>query len=55
MHALAPAVAEDGHMVRRCVVPGCEKHEVRISIAAHVKGPEGAPLVVSDKVYSLER
>lgn len=55
VHALAPAVAEDGHMVRRCVIPGCDKHEVRISIAAHVKGPEGAPLIVSDKLYSLER
>ena len=55
VHALAPAVAEDGHMVRRCVVPGCEKHEVRISIAAHVRGPADKPLVVTDKVYSLER
>lgn len=55
VHALAPAVAEDGHMVRRCVHTGCEVHEKRIVIPAAVKGPEGLPLHVPDKVYRLSR
>jgi hypothetical protein len=36
-------------------VDGCEAVLRRIAIPAAIKGPDGLPLVVPDKVYSLER
>jgi hypothetical protein len=44
-----------GHMEQTCTVDGCEAVLRRIAIPAAIKGPDGLPLVVPDKVYSLER
>jgi hypothetical protein len=44
-----------GHSERHCVIDGCNHHVERIYINAFIKGPAGAPLIVSDKVYELGR
>lgn len=54
-HIMGPIEAEQGFLVKRCVHEGCEVHEKRIVISPYVKGPEGAPLKQSEKVYSLDR
>lgn len=54
-HEYGPVVVERGGLVRRCVVGGCENYLGRIIIAMHEKGPEDAPLIQSEKVYSLDR
>ena len=42
-------------MARFCTVPGCDYRVERIYIAPYEKGPADKPLVITDKVYSLER
>lgn len=44
-----------GHSERHCIIEGCNHHVERIYINAFIKGPAGAPLIVSDKVYELGR
>lgn len=54
-HLVSSARAENGYSVRRCQVDGCDHHEVKIIIEAHVKGPADKPFVQSEKLYSLDR
>lgn len=55
-HVLGPhQVGASGKPERWCVYEGCEHHVARIFIHPYEKGPEGAPLVQSKKVYSLDR
>lgn len=54
-HVYGPIEVESGTLVQRCVHEGCENHLTRIIINPYVKGPEGAPLKQSEKVYSLDR
>ena len=55
MYALPAPTGPGGHMEQACMVDGCDAALRRIAIPAAIKGPDGAPLVVPDKVYSLER
>lgn len=55
VHQYGPTQVERGGLVQRCVVDGCENYLARIIIPMAVKGPEGAPLVQSEKVYDLSR
>lgn len=64
-----PLKSDDGHrhvmgrpevitgrlMIRRCAHENCEHRWERTYIAPQVRGPADKPLVVSEKVYSLER
>lgn len=54
MHEYGPVEPQDGSLVRYCV-HGCDHRLERIIINPYIKGPVGAPLVQSQKVYSLER
>lgn len=50
-----PELNEHGHATRHCQHEGCDHFVSRIYIAPYEKGPEGAPLVVSTKLYDLSR
>lgn len=56
-HILGPAMADEHGRtsVRYCQHIGCDHRTERIWVAGSVKGPADKPLVVSDKLYSLER
>ncbi len=54
-HTYGVTEVDGGALVQRCTYRGCENYLRRIIIAASVKGPEGAPLVQSEKVYDLSR
>lgn len=54
-HEYGQVRVEQGGLVRSCMIPGCENYIGRIIIPMSVKGPEGAPLVQSEKVYDLTR
>lgn len=43
------------HLYRWCVHPECGNYLDRIVIEAYPKGPPGKPLIITDKVYSLDR
>lgn len=51
VHAFPPV----GSGVRPCLIDGCEARYERIFVRGYVKGPEDAPLKISDKVYALRR
>lgn len=55
VHLLDAPVAEGGHMVRRCLHPGCGNYQARIVIPACVKGPDGAPLRIAERVHNVTR
>jgi hypothetical protein len=54
-HVYLPPRVENGHLVRDCAVEGCDNVVRRIIVRESIKGPADKPLVISDKVYSLER
>lgn len=54
-HQYGPIQVEAGHSVRYCQVRGCEAHLARIIVKMSIKGPEGAPLIITEKVYDLAR
>lgn len=54
-HEWLPPDAEPGGYIQRCAVADCPNEIRRIWINGHVRGPEGKPLMVSDKVYSFDR
>jgi hypothetical protein len=54
-HELGPVEVSAGHSVRRCLVPGCSHEVRRIWINPYIKGPDGLPIVQSEKVYDLAR
>lgn len=54
-HTYGEVEPDEGSLVRHCSHQDCDHVLKRIIIDAYVKGPEGAPIIQSEKLYSLER
>lgn len=54
-HTYGPVHYEVGRKICYCTIEGCESRVERIYIDPYWKGPEGAPIKQSEKVYSLVR
>jgi hypothetical protein len=54
-HVLGDQDVDEDGAFRPCLVHGCDHYVRRLWIAPYVKGPAGAPLITSKKVYALRR
>lgn len=54
-HVYGEPESSPGGVIKRCTQDGCENYAERTFINLFLKGPEGAPIIASDKVYSLRR
>lgn len=54
-HMMDSPVVENGRRTSHCVKDGCDHRVERIWLSPYIKGPDGAPLKITDKINALVR